>query len=405
MIESRTRLAALAVGLGALGVICLMTVTMGHVNSSEAVLMQEPKSAYHVAPHNMMLPMGARPMPTEYKVVSKGKHVKGKPQLKSLKRSDGQQLKLTFSGETPIGDDDFDAAGYNMEGVWDWKQGKFRSPKFEHEATIEAYEDPETGDTLDIEECAPDDSLPKAILYDDPGEYATSKWARTSDGWYDRKRCGEAYDWWDNAYPWADKWQCYYREEVEQVEPAGDHELPQGFYSTLGDACYDDRPINVVKDRTKNEAAWMGGCNLAGCVLPGTASALELPDGVNVQLFDQPNFMGNSISFQGPIKILRLADYTSTGGGWDDRIQSMKVMNSIGLDAEEPKPVDRVHGTNWIYPDGPDSSLSKYDTYFNQWDELDSSPHEWRPLAENMDGDDVDVVTPDPWQADVNNLY
>lgn len=85
--------------------------------------MQEPKSAYHVAPHNMMLPMGARPMPTEYKVVSKGKHVKGKPQLKSLKRSDGQQLKLTFSGETPIGDDDFDSAGYNMEGVWDWKQG------------------------------------------------------------------------------------------------------------------------------------------------------------------------------------------------------------------------------------------------------------------------------------------
>jgi len=34
------------------------------------------------------------------------------------------------------------------------------------------------------------------------------------------------------------------------------------------------------------------------------------------QLFDQPNFMGNSISFQGPIKILRLADMKSTGGGW-----------------------------------------------------------------------------------------
>jgi len=25
-----------------------------------------------------------------------------------------QQLKLTFQGETPLGDDDFDAAGYNM---------------------------------------------------------------------------------------------------------------------------------------------------------------------------------------------------------------------------------------------------------------------------------------------------
>jgi hypothetical protein len=35
-----------------------------------------------------------------------------------------QQLKLDFAGETPISDDDFDAAGYNMEGVWDWKLGE-----------------------------------------------------------------------------------------------------------------------------------------------------------------------------------------------------------------------------------------------------------------------------------------
>jgi len=28
--------------------------------------------------------------------------------------------------------------------------------------------------------------------------------------------------------------------------------------------------------------------------------------------------------------------------------------------------MNRIHGTEWIYPNGPDSSLSKYDTYFNQ---------------------------------------
>lgn len=104
----------------ALGIICLMTVTMSHVSPSKAVLMQEMGRARHFAPRRLQ--MGA----AEYKVMSKGKHVKGKPQLKSsMKRADGQQLKLSFAGETPIGDDDFDAAGYNMEGVWDWKQGQY----------------------------------------------------------------------------------------------------------------------------------------------------------------------------------------------------------------------------------------------------------------------------------------
>ena len=28
-----------------------------------------------------------------------------------------------------------------------------------------------------------------------------------------------------------------------------------------------------------------------------------------------------------------------------------------------------------------------------------------QPKAEGMDGDDVDTVTPEAWQADVNNLY
>ena len=48
---------------------------------------------------------------------------------------------------------------------------------------------------------------------------------------------------------------------------------------------------------------------------------------------------------QGPSDIPCLVEW-----GWNDRIQSVKVQNSIGLDAEEPRPVDRIHGTDWIYP-------------------------------------------------------
>ena len=76
--------------------------------------------------------------------------------MQGSKQANGQQLKLSFAGDTPIGDDDFDAAGYNMEGVWDWKLGRFRSPKFVHEPQIEAYEDPESGEGLEIDDCSPD---------------------------------------------------------------------------------------------------------------------------------------------------------------------------------------------------------------------------------------------------------
>lgn len=303
-----------------------------------------------------------------------------------LKPKKGQQLKLEFAGDTPLNDDDFDAAGYNMEGVWDWKLGRFRSPKFVHEAQIEAYEDPEDGSTLEIDDCSPDPNLPQVTLYDDCGEWPHYVWRSEIE-----KCC---------SWCW---WHCrrWYRDYVPMSMPdAGGHDLPMGYYSSLGSDCYDDRPINIVKDRTKNEAAWMGGCLLPGCVEPNTCSALSIPDGVNIQLFSQPNFMGYTRSFQGPQEIPCLVNY-----GWNDRIQSVKVQNSIGLDAEEPRPVDRIHGTDWIYPGGPDSSMSKYDPYFNQWDELDSSPHEWRPIAEGMDGDGVDTVTPEAWQADVNNLY
>jgi len=321
-----------------------------------------------------------------------------------------QQLKLTFQGETPLGDDDFDAAGYNMEGVWDWKLGRFRSPKFEHEGVIEAYKDPKSGEGLEIADCTPDDALPKAILYDECGKWPYWMWhweskcanscaesgSRLDAGRGDQGPNGEKCYWVN--YWWGGCWRLEYH--PLEMPDGGDHELPMGFFATLGAKCFDDRPIDIVKPRTRTEAAWMGGCFLDGCVKPQSCSAIELPDGVNIQLYDQPNFMGYTISLQGPKQIPCLDQW-----GWNDRIQSVKVQNSIGLDAPEPLPKDRIHDSNWIYPGGPDSSLSKYDTYFNQWDELDSSPHDWRATAEGMDGDGVDTVTPEAWQADVNNLY
>ena len=61
-----------------------------------------------------------------------------------------------------------------------------------------------------------------------------------------------------------------------------------------------------------------------------------------MQLYDQPNFMGYTISLQGPKQIPCLDQW-----GWNDRIQSVKVQNSIGLDAPEPLPKDRIHDSNW----------------------------------------------------------
>ena len=63
------------------------------------------------------------------------------------------------------------------------------------------------------------------------------------------------------------------------------------------------RPLDVVRERTKNEAAWMGGCFLSGCIPANSCSAVELPDGVNIQLFDQPDFKGYTINLQGPLQV------------------------------------------------------------------------------------------------------
>jgi len=428
--ESRTKLALAAVGLSALGAACLIIGMVGTYTQVTPVLIQGENgemlaqyrseadygpSAQRYAfvrrnremaatqenarartelvtkPSGAFLSALAAERREAATSTTKRTPIRDKTALRKragLKpKKNGQQLKLEFAGDTPLNDDDFDAAGYNMEGVWDWKLGKFRSPKFVHEPEIEGYEDPEDGSTLDIPGCEADPNLPVVTLFDDCGEWPHYEWRHE----YHEKCCG--WCWW-GCYRWR-------REYVPMEMPdAGGHDLPMGYYSTLGDECYDDRPINVVKDRTKNEAAWMGGCLLPGCVSPNTCSAVSIPDGVNLQLFSEPNFMGYTISLQGPNEIPCLVNW-----GWNDRIQSVKVQNSIGLDSDVPLPIDRIHGTDWIYPDGPDSSMSKYDPYFNQWDELDSTPHEWRPLAEGMDGDGVDTVTPEAWQADINNLY
>ena len=152
-----------------------------------------------------------------------------------MKPKKGQQLKLEFAGDTPLNDDDFDAAGYNMEGVWDWKLGRFRSPMFVHEPQIENYEDPEDQSHLELEDCAPDPSLPMVTLFDDCGEWPHYVWRREVE-----KCC--SWCWWNCVH--------YYHDYVPMEMPdAGGHELPMGYYSSLGSECYDDRPINIVKVR------------------------------------------------------------------------------------------------------------------------------------------------------------
>ena len=109
--ESR-RLAFLSVGLGSLGLLCLLVVMVGTYAPTKTMLKQEIRFPYNPASsmagwenrgRNQALAerrrMVVMPPPPEHYVA---------PVPKT------QQLKLTFQGETPLGDDDFDAAGYNM---------------------------------------------------------------------------------------------------------------------------------------------------------------------------------------------------------------------------------------------------------------------------------------------------
>ena len=124
--ESR-RLAFLSVGLGSLGLLCLLVGMVGTYAPTKTVLKQEIHFPYQPSSmagwenrgRNQVLAMAKRgqerrdtmlvmPGPPEHYVapMPKAQQLKAGPKT--------QQLKLTFKGETPLGDDDFDAAGYNM---------------------------------------------------------------------------------------------------------------------------------------------------------------------------------------------------------------------------------------------------------------------------------------------------
>ena len=114
-------------GLGSLGLLCLLVGMVGTYAPTKTVLKQEihfPYSPPAMAGwenrgRNQVLAMAKRgqerrdtmlvmPGPPEHYVapMPKAQQLKAGPKT--------QQLKLTFKGETPLGDDDFDAAGYNM---------------------------------------------------------------------------------------------------------------------------------------------------------------------------------------------------------------------------------------------------------------------------------------------------
>lgn len=97
--------------LSAVGLTCLLIGLVGTYTPSKTTLIQEIHDLRHKAPpRTEWAKQLVLPKPTEYKVVE-NKHVELKPKRKGLTPANGQQLKLTFSGETPLGDDDFDAAG------------------------------------------------------------------------------------------------------------------------------------------------------------------------------------------------------------------------------------------------------------------------------------------------------
>ena len=226
---------------------------------------------------------------------------------------------------------------------------------------------------------------------------------------FTEERC---YTWWGRQYCWC-PWYARYRIVYYEMEmPTAGIEIGPGDYAVLGAECIDDRPQGVIIERTKNAAAIEGGCVKTDCGIHENAiEALELPEGLSATLFTEEDFMGEHLSFQGPIQIHCLdRPARSWIGG---RIRSMKISKTVGFETEEPTPVDRIHDSNWIYPGGPDSSGVRHDEYFNQWDDVVGMPrgdmedpgenYQWKdlsPMASDLNPGALEV-----WQADVNNLY
>lgn len=66
-----------------------------------------------------------------------------------------QSLAITMNGETPISNDDFDGAGYNMDGIWDWSERRFRQNAVKPHTYFEDL-------GLDMPTCEPNESALKA---------------------------------------------------------------------------------------------------------------------------------------------------------------------------------------------------------------------------------------------------
>jgi len=69
------------------------------------------------------------------------------------------------------------------------------------------------------------------------------------------------------------------------------------------------------------------------------------------------------------------------------------------------------HALNSCQPTRQRTRASRYSVLRTDTDDckcvlpLSTSQCFLQPLAEGMDGDGVDTITPEAWQADVNNLY
>mmetsp|Transcript_35688 Transcript_35688/g.71570 ORF Transcript_35688/g.71570 Transcript_35688/m.71570 type:complete len:83 (+) Transcript_35688:55-303(+) len=77
----------------------------------------------------------------------------------------------------------------------------------------------------------------------------------------------------------------------------------------------------------------------------------------------------------------------------------MRPLTKLFLDSGYNDPANlwvwNVHGTDWIYPGGPDSTDVKNDVTFNQWQDLDDSYTPWTIT------EPVDMNSVDPWLSEV----
>mmetsp|Transcript_36843 Transcript_36843/g.74454 ORF Transcript_36843/g.74454 Transcript_36843/m.74454 type:complete len:83 (+) Transcript_36843:11-259(+) len=77
----------------------------------------------------------------------------------------------------------------------------------------------------------------------------------------------------------------------------------------------------------------------------------------------------------------------------------MRPLTKLFLDSGYNDPANlwvwNVHGTDWIYQGGPDSTAVKNDVTFNQWQDLDDSYTPWTIT------EPVDMNSVDPWLSEV----